>query len=366
MNPLKIAELAAITAPRTPIQGVEGILFDLGPKSQYKSGKKIGQDFQKGKLKDAQGHIVDLWIDVPELIQDMSMKGKSVVIMAKNTPNGIAGVYYENGEYNNAPTHTIKLTATASITVAGNAPQTPQAALQAKSATQTPTARQDAPQRSSGANTGHPAGESTVEERVGTWLIIAEEVCRQISKPFEGFMEGLSSTDIKEITTGISMSYKGQYGVYQAPLFDSQAGGGRLPEDSPAPRLPSWKDFVNSKSGKKLGEYDEATFLKLAEWAYKTQLDPYHIEAVRLQANVRMGTVEKKIARNVFLSLFSQAPGYGTEFDEQDLETVCGEQMGKASANLTAGEWDSALGQFNEIIADCKVAHTNNDGGIPF
>lgn len=65
----------------------------------------------------------------------------------------------------------------------------------------------------------------TIQTRINTYLSIMDEVVRQVKKrnplrcdndtPLAGF----SPSDIKEITTGISMSYKGQYGVYAPPVF---------------------------------------------------------------------------------------------------------------------------------------------------
>lgn len=366
MNPTPFAQLASF-AHKQLIPCVEGTIVSINDALAYGSGPNTGKKYQYATLRDAAGLSHDVKFDADNTVQDKANRGKLIRIESHQGAKGLSGVYYDINEYPAGKVnHRIRTTATAVITYpqAGNTPQSNSGASTPPPATQTPPDRQDAQNPTPHRNAGHSSGESTVGDRVGTWLQIAEEVCHQISKPFEAFMEGLSSTDIKEITTGISMSYKGQYGVYQAPVFGHNGNGG-MAYDPPS-SIPSWKNFINAKSGKKLGDYDEATFLKLSCWAYSVQLDPSHIEAVRLQANVRMGTVEKKIARHVFLSLFAQAPGYGTEFDEQDAETVAGEQYGKASSNLSVAEWEDLLNKFPEVIQDCKTAHSNNDPEIPF
>jgi len=365
-------EQLALLPHKTPIAAVEGTLISLTQPKNYASGANAGKPFQYGTIKSGSLEHGVKFDGGDATVQPMTRKGQFIRLECKSGNHGLTGVAMDENEYPPGTIkRTIRCTATAVISYpqAGNATQTPPAAAQASSATQTPPARQDAPQASSVRNTGHP--ESTVEERVAAWLQIAEEVCRQISKPFEGFMEGLSSTDIKEITTGISMSYKGQYGAYQAPVF----GNGQFPnrtvdslvaQHAPEASIQSWRTFINAKSGKKLGDYDDATFVKLSCWAYDPASKITTPEAKTLAANVRMGTVEKGLAKSVFLSLFAAHKGYGTEFDENDLETVAGEQYGKASNNLDRNEWGEMLDKFEAVIADCVTAHSNNDDGVPF
>lgn len=76
---------------------------------------------------------------------------------------------------------------------------------------------------------GKSTSADTVEQRVKHYIDIMDEVVRQIGKrnPLgerrpdgnDGWLAGFSASDIKEITTGIAMSFKGQYGVYAAPIF---------------------------------------------------------------------------------------------------------------------------------------------------
>jgi hypothetical protein len=194
------------------------------------------------------------------------------------------------------------------------------------------------------------------------------KVCDAFGHDPDKIMQELTAEKLAEITTSVSMaSTRGQYGAYIGYLFAGEQGSQAQPSAQASP-IQSWKTFMHPKSHKRLGEYDEANFLKLAEWAYHPPqpLSETAVEAKALQANVRMGTVEKKIARSVFLSLFAKEAGYSTEFDENDLEAVCGEQFGKASANLEIGDWESMLGQFPEIIADCKTEHDSSFGDVPF
>lgn len=118
-----------------------------------------------------------------------------------------------------------------------------------------------------------------------------------------GLQAELSATDLKDICTGINMTYRGQYGVYMEPKFP--AGRGNLAQQAKAKfnaeelsdedipfdgggepaqpakktekRAPGWEEFVHPKRGVKLGEIEDADLAKFARWAAVTS--PSDLEA---------------------------------------------------------------------------------------
>jgi hypothetical protein len=377
MQPVSYKDLAGY-AQKQLIPCVEGRLKYLNEPKNYKSGPNVGKPFQFGTLSEI-GTNLEIGVKFEgDLVQPVANKGKVIRLEAHQGSKGLSGVYMDIGEYDGKETRTARCTATAVVQyiaqgdAAANAPQTAQAASAPRPATHTPQARQDAPASSSVRNTGYSGGQPpqpVFEDALGDYKRAFCKVCESFGHDPDKIMQELTAEKLAEITTSVSMaSTRGQYGAYIGYVFAGEQQS-QSNQHAPQASIQSWKTFVNAKSGKKLGDYDETTFLKLAEWAYHPPqpLAETAVEALRLQANVRLGVVEKKIARSVFLSLFAKEAGYSTEFDENDLETVTGEQFGKASANLELGEWESMLGQFPEIIADCKTAHTNNqDSEIPF
>lgn len=123
---------------------------------------------------------------------------------------------------------------------------------------------------------GTPAGESTVVDRVEGWFRILDiVVARSKLGPVE-----FSASDLKEITTGISMSYKGQYGVYAPPYFGSE---------TPEPQKEgNWEDFLypaaGGKPARRMGDIPEADLLRYVTWALgkkEEDLDPIQVPTYR-------------------------------------------------------------------------------------
>lgn len=132
------------------------------------------------------------------------------------------------------------------------------------------------PKPSAVAGNGIPVGESTVAERVDAWMKILAEVCRQTNRDMVQVWKDFSPSDLKEITTGISMSYKGQYGVYAPPYFgaEKQAPG-------------RWQDFLYpSKPPRKLGEVPEIDLLRYVTWALSLKEDTVKPEQREVWENV--------------------------------------------------------------------------------
>lgn len=138
-----------------------------------------------------------------------------------------------------------------------------------------------APAQSSGARSSSQSTEkpTPVKERVGLYFKVLREVGNQydeILKENPTFPVLLQPESLKDIATHISMTYKGDYGVYSKPIFE--VAGAVDPGFD-------WRS-VPHKDGKTMGERDEETLKKIAIWAFPREApDPKeNVELVRKAA----------------------------------------------------------------------------------
>lgn len=369
MNPTPFIELAALTAPKTPIACVEGTLTALYPPKEYASGVNAGKQFQNGEITSG-GLKIKLKIDAPALVLDEKLyKGKIIRIESKSGAKGMSGLYHEIGEYPpGTEKRELRLTGTAIISFPGSSTNAPQS-TGASNPVHTPDAGYDAAQRSSvqsRASSGDGSPMTTVAQRVVDILRISETVCAQAGRSYEEYLAGLTSEDIRTISTTVYLSYKDGY-IHREPVFEGGMIAAAGTGNSVAGPTNSWQEASHPKSGVKIKDMDEAAFLKFARWAYAPNPAIPEGDVGRegrfFQANILAACEAKKMTpRTVFLAAFASTEGVGELFDDNDLEAVVGERFSKSSSNLTMAEWTECLRDFPKVIEDCKKEH--EEGGF--
>lgn len=209
-----------------------------------------------------------------------------------------------------------------------------------------------------------------------------------------------SPSDIKEITTGICMGYKGKYGVYRGPIFPKSHGAteaelAAMPEQSwegdqgahgsrtspPKPqsteRKSSWGEFVHKKRQVKLSEIEDADLCGFARWARK--IDPKKDAALlgdaynnAFYANVSLMMAEKGWTSDARLLLESLScdPAYDVEFKDADVDAYFGgpiQEMGDDAAaeildNYEPSEDEDGKVDEGVIAGIIKQANANKKG----
>lgn len=380
MKPTPLSDLAELEN-KFPIICVEGKLIEFFSKpSTGGSGEKTWTRYD-GTLSDGKlEHRVSFWMDsVPACVR----KGSSIrIVHGKDKHDKPAGLSMSDRTSGGKNYRSITVDDRAIITLAGGDSTTPEDS----SAPQSQSTHQDALQRSSGPSGGRSAGHdnSPVDVRVAQYLKIAKVVCEQTGKDWDEFTSSMTNEDIRSITTGISMTYRGDYGAYAPPVFGGVQTLADAPEhtwegDKPTKKapVPSWKTFPHPKKKHPdgrvitLGEFDDEKFLAYASWAYTAhpgQGDEDR-ETRAFQANVLMGATEKGLTpQRVFLDVFAGKEGCGDTFTLDDLEAVIGAEYSMASKNLGQDKWLELLNHMDKTIAACKSNHLEgeDESGIPY
>ncbi len=378
MKPVSFSELAEYTNKQL-IPCVQGTLKYINDPKKYKSGPNEGKEFQYGTIREI-GSGLEIGVKFEaDLVQPTSNKGKTIQLQAHEGKKGLSGVYMEIGEYDGKETRTARCTATAIVTyIASGDAAANSGASQPSGGSGQRSTPSDAPTGSKTQGNGHQAGPvKPVSGRIADTLLIAEEVCKLAGRSYEKFLA--EELDVQKLAVGIYISYKEGY-VHHDPVF----GSGPAPqtanakqaevdkswedekEEKPKANLPSWKDFVHPKTGKKLGEMEDEKFLRFAAWALTYSGDDR--EAKAFQSNVLLGVHDKKLTHKIiFLDHLSAKPGFGDGFDLDDLEQALFQEYGKDSKKVTEEQWLDALKRVSEIVEACKEAHANRgeEGGIP-
>jgi hypothetical protein len=169
---------------------------------------------------------------------------------------------------------------------------------------------------------------------------------------------GFSPSDIKEMTTGISMTFKGQYGVYAPPVFANKnrlveqakdVFEGTVVDDDPIPmkhptdkdqsteKIATWEDTIHPKSGKKLSDLDKVAQRKLAAWMLCTDPDTLDPEPKRFFAAVAMMAGAKSLTpQSVLRGMLADRPEVADGSLLPDaVAAICMERFGAAPKDLS-------------------------------
>lgn len=198
-----------------------------------------------------------------------------------------------------------------------------------------------------------------------------------------------SPSDIKEITTGICMGYKGKYGVYRAPIFPQSNGvtekelaeqpekswEGDKPASQASPQstenLTSWKSCPHprrkNEAGEPLtiGEMTQSDRLKYCRWAATIADQPDEKGDKLFYANIKMLMASKGWSDPVkLLSVsLSEDPGYGEAFIEENINQYTQAKFSKdlddidsEEALIVCSEYDDAIKEIMEFASKPKKA----------
>lgn len=390
MKTTTIRELAS-KGDGHPIEAIEGVISKLyEPQFKTKSGKEMKYPSQNGEFRDDNGDTHAITFTDPRLFQDhKTTPGKRVRIECHVGQHGMTGLKLKVEEWQNREYRKLWVTPTAKITWGGESgpPATEPAPAETAGSAAADATRQAAP----------PPAQSTdelaatfepVEDRVGNWFRVFGEVCRQAGKDPGEMIGGLSSSDIKEITTGTVMSFKGRYGVHSSPLFrkggdaaaETEADAGRAGQEREAAE-PAWRSFVHpskARNGATLGEiYDEhgagyadkAGIMRIVEWAMCFEVeedsskDSKALKAAALLAADDLGITPHDV-------IFAKAQHSGSSGDDefsmddfkQAFGDIHGEDIDSAGDELVI----RAIDEFTEIAeAAAKIAKKARKGKKP-
>lgn len=277
LQPVPFSQLATY-ADKQPIPAVCGTLVTLYPlKTTKKDGSPMPYPKREGVLKDGNlEHRVAF--DEKCNVQD-DLKGKRILISSTISTKGMTGIKMDRYSQD-AKWHNVSVTSSATIEIVGattgqpvNSPQT--ASTGFSGPPPTPSRPQEL-----------PPSERPVEARIGDWFKVFDLVCQYAGKDREEMIAGFTPTDLKEITTGQVMSFKGQYGMFAPVVFgitaqvtETQARmeaqvaraevAGRDEESPPLsheePSALGWRTFVYKNRA--LGDYTKEEINRFIAWA---------------------------------------------------------------------------------------------------
>lgn len=155
------------------------------------------------KFQDSTGTIqANFWGRTATFMQQYS--GNTIKITGQGISRG-------RREYNGAVTLSVNIPDKASIQIVGDSSPSQGAATQGRAVSV----------QSGGPQAG--LDQSPVRERVHCYFEVLKEVSAQYkhlqSTLEEGALPKLTASDIKDITTSISLSYRGEFGSYAKPIF---------------------------------------------------------------------------------------------------------------------------------------------------
>ncbi len=211
----------------------------------------------------------------------------------------------------------------------------------------------------------------TVEDRVANYFKVFGVVCDAAGHDTATELEALSHSDLKEITTGICMSFKGQYGVYAPPVFageiqpgkssppragetDSQTQTTSGEEDEASAPL-GWRNAEHK--GVKLGDYEEDKLSELIQWAIDNP-SPKSETGRLLQPQLMLADTELRSPASKKVSKALAAAGMGSEFEEEDVEAVCNEEFGDSFSDLRYPSLFALGNSLAEYVTKMKAAFT--------
>lgn len=195
--------------------------------------------------------------------------------------------------------------------------------------------------------------QATFEHRLSEYRKAFNAVAYEFGKSEEDLLESTVFANIKEIATGLCMSFKGQYGVYADIIWEGGsfeekfekeaaqlteklgADSGEEPEVKTPPKAAAkakkvestWRDFIHPTKKVPLGELceDSDAWNKTAFWAiskldkhWETTLPEDRADLIEAQKNIIAGTEDHGPAlRDILLHFLMTHKDYGTLFDEK-------------------------------------------------
>jgi hypothetical protein len=369
ITPIKFSTLAEL-AHGSPIVCIEGKLISIkNPplKGQSQHGEWVLQfgEVSDGKLR------TDIVIASEELVLGDDMKNKTIRVTAQEYKGKLKGVTLTDKEVKGKQKRAVEIKFPAKIEVVGEggAASTPDRQEHTSSQSSAPSTY-----RGNTQSTERPApSDEPVEERVANWVKVHRAVCDAVGHDAATELEGLSPSDIKEITTGIIMSFKEGY-IHRAPHFsgdvqkgldfsklgkpkagatDSQTQTTSGEEEAEAAPV-GWRNALHK--GVKLGDYEEENLAAIIQWCLDNEPKTEAGRALKPQALLADTELRGAASKKVSKALVSA--GMGTAFEEEDVEAVCNEEFGSDFAELHYPSLFALGNSLAEYVEKMKAAFT--------
>jgi hypothetical protein len=374
--PIKFSTLAELASgsPIVCIQGKITSLYDP-KKGEGEYGPWVIQNatISDGTLKH------DIAFMDEEHILPMSAKNKTIRVTAQEYKSKLKGIELKEKTVNGKPKRSVNVKFPAKIEVqeGGNWVDHVAGSGDGSEASSQPAAHEHTSSQPSAPSTYRGNSQSTerpapsdepVEERVANWVKVHAAVCDAVGHDAATELEGLSPSDIKEITTGIIMSFKEGY-IHRAPHFAGDTQPGKSPQragvtdsqtqttsgEEEAEAAPvGWRNAVHK--GVKLGDYEEENLAAIIQWCLDNEPKTEAGRALKPQALLADTELRGAASKKVSKALVSA--GMGTAFEEEDVESVCNEEFGSGFAELHYPSLFALGNSLAEYVEKMKAAFT--------
>lgn len=341
------------------IAAIEGKLVSLWEAKPPNDPKYSPQ--QNGVLRDKDGDEHMITFAAENQIRDMSDKGKSFIFSSSKNARGMTGVKLKvnfdkktKKEYRK-----IWVTATAEVECLDGS----------QSASRETSERSESRQSTERAVQGSDET-STVKRRIFDYFRILSVVAEAYDAMKDEYkLPEMGEEGLRAVATGISMSYKGQYGAYAPPYFgpkdDPEKEDGEpafIEEEEKKPSPPGWRDFVHPSSGRTLGDFaDNERGKLLAYIAWGLSYGGDNKDARKFQANLALAAADLKVKPKAALeaSLLEKLEG---EPNMNGLDKYADDTFGVTWDDMTDEDSIRAL---KDIKALAKFLSSYNDDDIP-
>lgn len=223
MEPLSIEQLGH-KEPGDSVRCFEGKITDAFPP---KRGNKNGKDWalQNAKIEQG-GSVIKVLFNHEGHFLGKDSVGQTIRLMCSAKGNKLQGVTLAENTYNGVTERLLQVSRSAIVELNPDSSEStpPQSKAAARPASSPPA-------RSASSPPPRPVGNGTsVDRRVALYFKVFDEVCARA----ELSSVKLTPSDLKDVATHISMTYRGDYGAYAEPVFAEGASS----ETAPAPSEP--------------------------------------------------------------------------------------------------------------------------------
>lgn len=360
---------------------VEGLLTKLyDPKTiDTRKGPWTTQD---GILTDDAQNTFAIKFGDESVCQPKEMYNKRIHIECKAGQKGSTGLSIKEDQWKDKTTGEprsktyIYVTATAQITYPNGAPSArprqpiPNQTTQSKPNTPNSNTK---PMSQAQPQDDEPIGENECfEDRASDWKRGFSHVCQMFGHDPEVVAKGFSSSDIKEITTGLAASFKAKFGMHQRMHFQ---GEGRASAPSTEPpkddlKISNWKEVMHChpKVQKKLADIAPAKQWEYWQWATVFQPgENTNLETKRLQAALLIMGEELKFTHPKYVTQRLKAEKL--ENDEA-LDAFANQEYGVDARDMSRENWSDLskpdrLQALMEFIKGYKSPASGDDDDLP-
>ncbi len=374
IKPIKFPLLAEL-ASGSPILCIQGKITDLfkpntGTHAQY--GDWV---IQNGLITDGTLKHGIAFMDA-EHVLPLNFKGKTIRVTAQDYKDKMKGIELKEKEVKGKPNRTVNVRFPSKIEILQadgtweDYVATPSEGSETSQSTEAQTKPASQPRQTESNMNDSSIIDDPAEQRIADYFKVFDLVCTEAGHDPATEREALNHSDLKEITTGICMSFKGQYGVHRAPIFGSNrtspgkptskptAKAGATPTSSGEEEAESparWQDAL--RKGTRLEDFEPDALSELIQWALDNET-PKSPEGRELRPWLIAANEEKKKVASKAVSKKLATAGMGDSFDEEDVDAVCTEEFGGTFAELEYPSLFTLGNQLTGYVTAMKAAWT--------